>query len=205
MIQDQIVARGITDQKIIEIMGQVPRHEFVDDALKGQSYADAPLSIGSGQTISQPYIVALMSQALGLCGDENILELGTGSGYQTVVLALAARKVYTVERVKFLAMEARRRFKRFGFRNIVLRVSDGSSGWPEEAPFDRILVTCAAPSVPEHLISQMSEGGVMVVPVSVSEGYQNLMRIKKTRDSYTTEDLGGCHFVKLIGKFGYGG
>ena len=205
MVQEQIVARGISDQRIIEVMGRVHRHDFVDEALKPQAYIDAPLSIGEGQTISQPYIVALMTQALLLRGKEKVLEIGTGCGYQTVILASTAGQVYTIERVKSLGMQARSRFKNYGLRNIVMRIGDGSMGWIEAAPFDRIMVTCAAPIVPETLISQLSPGGVMIVPVAVNEHHQNLLRITKDMAGQhtRTEDLGACHFVKLVGKKGY--
>lgn len=203
MISEQIVARGITDQRVIDIMSQVRRHEFVDEALKEQAYIDAPLSIGEGQTISQPYIVALMTQALLLTGQEKVLEIGTGCGYQTVILAKGARQVYTIERIKTLGMEARQRFKELRLKNIVLRIGDGSAGWSEAQPFDRILVACASPKIPENLIQQLSQGGVLVVPVTSQAGYQNLLRITRTQSAYKAEDLGGCHFVRLVGKFGY--
>lgn len=205
MVQEQIVARGITDATVIDVMGRVHRHDFVDEALKNQSYSDAPQSIGEGQTISQPYIVALMTQALQLTGREKVLEIGTGCGYQTVVLAQTAGQVYTIERLKGLGMQARTRFKSYGLKNIVMRIGDGSLGWPEAASFDRILMTCAAPNVPENLLEQLSPGGMMVMPVAANEGYQNLLRIVKdlSGQSYRTEDLGSCHFVKLVGKKGY--
>lgn len=203
MMAEQIMARGITDPKVIEVMSMVPRHDFVDEALKDQSYSDGPLSIGEGQTISQPYIVALMTQALGLNGTENVLEIGTGCGYQTVILSAIARQVYTIERVKSLGMKARNRFKQYGLKNIVMRIGDGSMGWPEAAPFDRIITTCAAPEVPQVFLEQLAQGGVLVVPVTSSAGYQDLLRITKTGDSFSTENLGGCHFVKLIGRYGY--
>lgn len=203
MVQEQIIGRGIHDDRIIQVMGELPRHYFVDDALKSQAYIDAPLNIGEGQTISQPYIVALMTNALELMGKEKVLEIGTGCGYQTVILARLARQVYTIERIKSLGLEARNRFKSLGLKNIVLRIGDGSLGWQEAAPFDRIVVTCAAPKLVEPLLSQLADNGIMVVPVSSGEETQNMMKIRKTGQTFKTENLGGCRFVKLMGKHGY--
>lgn len=205
MIAEQIVSRGIDDARLIAAMTEVPRHLFVDEALKSQAYTDAPLNIGEGQTISQPYIVALMTQTLALTGEEKILEIGTGCGYQTTILAKLARQVYTIERIKSLAMQARSRFKGFELRNVVLRIGDGSLGWKEAAPFDRILVTCAAPIVPEVLLSQLAAEGSLVIPVASNEpDCQDLLRIVKTKNGFKKENLGPCRFVKLIGKQGYG-
>lgn len=204
MVKEQLVDRGITDTRILDVMSQVHRHDFVDEALKRQAYIDAPLSIGESQTISQPYIVALMTQALQLTGVEKVLEVGTGCGYQTVILSHLCTKIYTIERFQSLGMEARTRFKHYGLKNVVLRIGDGSQGWPTEQPFDRILLACASPQVPEILIAQLAVGGKLVVPVTVSGGVQNLLRITKTgMKNYSTEDLGACHFVKLVGKYGY--
>lgn len=204
MVKEQLFDRGITDKRVLDVMNQIHRHDFVDEALKRQAYIDAPLSIGEGQTISQPYIVALMTQALQLQGNEKVLEIGTGCGYQTVILSHLARKVYTIERFKSLGMEARTRFKNYGLRNVVLRIGDGSQGWATEQPFDRILLACASPQIPEVLIQQLAVGGKLVVPVTVSKGLQHLLRITRTtKKDYATEDLGGCHFVKLVGKYGY--
>lgn len=203
MIQEQLIPRGITDKRVLDVMGRIHRDEFVDEALKNQAYIDAPLSIGAGQTISQPYMVALMTQELRLSGNESVLEIGTGSGYQTVILASLARKVYTIERHKALAMKARRQFKALGLTNIVMCVGDGSRGWPEKAPFDRILVTCAAPEIPQNMVAQLTVSGIILVPVTTHFGYQELMRITKTNHTQRTEALGGCHFVKLVGEYGY--
>lgn len=203
MVQEQIIARGITDEKTIQVMSELPRHCFVDDALKSQAYIDAPLNIGEGQTISQPYIVALMTEALKLTGNEKVLEIGTGCGYQTVILARLAKQVYTVERIKFLALKSRQRFKNFELKNIVLRIGDGSLGWKESAPFDRILVTCAAPGIVDTLALQLAENGIMVIPVAAGEDLQNLMCMRKTGQTFETQNLGGCRFVKLFGKYGY--
>ncbi|MBF0104092.1 MAG: protein-L-isoaspartate(D-aspartate) O-methyltransferase [Deltaproteobacteria bacterium] len=203
MISEQIISRHISDKRVIDIMSRVPRHEFVDDALKDQAYTDGPLSIGEGQTISQPFIVALMTETLLLSGAEKVLEIGTGCGYQTLILAMAARQVYTIERIKSLGLKARTRFKKFGLKNIVMRIGDGSLGWAEAAPFDRILIACAAPQVPDIFVKQLSEGGIMVIPVSTGSGHQDLLRITRKNNSVFTENLGACHFVKLVGRHGY--
>lgn len=203
MISEQILARGISDARVIETMTSVPRHIFVDDALKSQAYTDAPLNIGEGQTISQPYIVALMTERLNLTGTEKVLEIGTGCGYQTTILSRLVKQIYTIERIKTLALQARARFKMLGLRNVVLRIGDGSLGWKEAAPFDRILVACAAPIMPESLISQLSVGGFVVIPVESSGGNQDLWKVTKTPDGLKKENLGPCRFVKLIGKQGY--
>ncbi len=203
MINEQIMARGITDAAVLRVMEQLPRHLFVGEALKNQAYIDAPISIGEGQTISQPYIVALMTEALKLTGTERVLEIGTGCGYQTVILAKLAKQVYTIERFKSLGLSARGTFKQMGLRNIVIRIGDGSAGWPEAAPFDRILMTCASPNVPMRLIEQLSVGGILVAPVSAGTDHQKMLRLTKTQTGVDTQDLGDCRFVKLVGRFGY--
>lgn len=203
MIAEQIVARGIRDPRVIEVMGRVPRHVFVDDALRDQAYMDGPLNIGEGQTISQPYIVAFMTESLQLTGKESVLEIGTGCGYQTTILALLTKQVHTIERIKSLAIKARSRFKSMGLKNIVMRVGDGSQGWPEAAPFDRIIVTCAAPVKPEILMGQLKVGGFLVVPVAVGHDDQDLLQFKRNEQGFSTENLGPCRFVRLIGKYGY--
>lgn len=204
MISEQLVNRGITNTRVLDTMSKVPRHIFVDEALKSQAYTDNPLNIGEGQTISQPYIVALMTQTLHLKGNEKILEIGTGCGYQTVILAQLAKQVYTIERIKTLGMQARNRFKLLGLKNVVLRIGDGSLGWKEGAPFDRILVACAAPIVPQALIEQLALNGSIVIPVEAkTAGGQDLLRVTKTESGIKTENLGPCRFVPLIGKNGY--
>lgn len=203
MVYEQILSRGVSDAGTLRAMADVPRHLFVDDALKNQAYTDAPLNIGEGQTISQPYIVGLMTQALGLSGRESVLEIGTGCGYQTTILAMLAARVFTIERFKSLAFAARRVFKTLQLTNVVMRVGDGSTGWPERAPFDRILIGCVAPSVPKELLAQLALGGCLVMPVAHVHGGQSLIRIRKAPDGLTREDLGACRFVKLIGRHGY--
>lgn len=203
MIKEQLVTRGITDPRVLETMKKIAREDFVDDALKSQAYIDAPLQIGEGQTISQPYIVALMTQALALKGTENVLEIGTGCGYQTAILATLCGKVYTVERFKSLAMGARERLLRLGLRNVVMRVGDGSYGW-EGKTFDRIIATCSAPKIPEQYLMQLSLNGSLVIPVSgASEWDQTMWKVTRTEQGFQKENLGPCRFVKLIGEFGY--
>lgn len=204
MVKEQLEARGISDTRILEVMGQIKRHEYVDEALKTQAYIDAPLNIGYSQTISQPYIVALMTQSLELTGHEHVLEIGTGCGYQATLLSRLCQKIYAIERVKELGLLALGRFKRQGLRNIVMRIGDGSQGWPSKAPFDRILSACAAPVIPQVLLDQLKVGGIMILPVTESEGKQKLIRVKKVSASQIQkEDLGDCLFVKMIGKNGY--
>ncbi len=203
MVEEQIVARGLHDPRVIEVLGRVPRHLFVEPALQDQAYGDYPVGIGSGQTISQPYIVALMTEALQLTGVEKVLEIGTGCGYQTAVLAELAGQVYTIERIKELAFSARHVLRHLHYRNIVLRVGDGSLGWKESAPFDGILVAAGSPEIPQPLVEQLKEGGRLVVPVG-NEDTQSLFRVIRRGNKVDIEDLGGCRFVKLVGRFGWG-
>lgn len=202
MLDTQIISRGVEDKRVIDAMLQVPRHLFVEEALREQAYNDYPLPIGEGQTISQPYIVALMTEALGLKGSENVLEIGTGSGYQTAILSLLAEKVCSIERVPVLAARARKVLDNLHCSNVVIKISDGTYGWSEEAPFDSIIVTAASPEIPEILIEQMASGGNMVIPVG-GEYEQTLMRVSKRNGNIIRETMGGCRFVKLIGKHGW--
>ena len=202
MVAEQLLPRGITDKKIISIMSEIPRHIFIDEALRSQAYADHPLSIGENQTISQPFIVALMTQALGLKGNEKILEIGTGCGYQTVLLSQLGRQVFTIERIKNLALSARSHLKALGLRNIVMRVGDGTKGWKEEAPFDAILVAAGSPEVPQPLLDQLGEGGKLVIPVG-EEDSQTLFRFTKRKGEIFSENMGPCRFVKLVGEHGW--
>jgi len=204
MLKKQMEARGITDKKVLAAMGKVPRQLFVSEALMDQAYGDFPLPIGEQQTISQPYIVAEMTQALELTGDDRVLELGTGSGYQAAVLAEIAFRVYTIERINSLFIKSRGLFDDLNYHNIVTRYSDGTSGWAEEGPFDAIIVTAGAPEVPEILIEQLAEGGRMVLPVG-SQNLQNLLKIYKHKGKIHTTNLGGCRFVKLVGEYGWKG
>lgn len=202
MVQDQLVLRGVRDPRVLKIMGEIPRHLFVDPGLAEQAYMDAPLGIGQGQTISQPFTVGMMTAALGLTGSETVLEIGTGCGYQTSVLAPLAKQVYTIERLKPLALSARRVLRQLGYKNIVLRVGDGSQGWPDKAPFDAILVAAGSPQIPTPLVEQLAEGGRLVVPVG-DEINQNLMRVRRKNGRILVDNLGPCRFVRLVGEFGW--
>jgi len=202
MVTEQLARRGIRDERVLRAMGKVPRHLFVDEALAGRAYGDYPLPIGERQTISQPYMVALMTEALELVGHERVLEIGTGSGYQTAVLAELCSKVYSVERIKSLADRAVRTLDSLGYYNVLIRVGDGSLGWREEAPFDAILVTAGAPAVPGALVEQLAPKGRLAVPVGDAYG-QTLRKGVKELDGMRWADLGGCIFVKLIGEQGW--
>jgi protein-L-isoaspartate(D-aspartate) O-methyltransferase len=202
MVEEQIIGRGIEDPRVIAAMKKVPRHLFVEEALQSQAYSDHPLPIGEKQTISQPYIVALMTEALRLEGREKVLEIGTGSGYQTAILAELAAKVFSIERIRSLAIGARKLIYELGYLNVEIKFSDGTSGWAEESPFDAIIVTAGAPEVPQPLVDQLAMGGRLVVPVGDPYS-QDLLRIIKTEEGMKKEDLGGCRFVKLIGKHGW--
>ena len=202
MLTEQLENRGITDQRVLAAMGEVPRHLFVESALADRAYEDRALPIGERQTISQPYMVALMTQALELTGVERVLEIGTGSGYQAAVLAQLASRVYSVERLKPLADRARELLDRLKLFNVVIKVFDGTFGWPEEAPFDAIIVTAAAPAVPRPLIDQLKEGGRLVAPVGDRED-QRLVKAVKRSSGVQTTMLTHCTFVPLIGSHGW--
>ncbi|MCW7754785.1 protein-L-isoaspartate(D-aspartate) O-methyltransferase [Desulfobotulus sp. H1] len=202
MVTDQLQGRGIRDAAVLAAMGAVPRHLFVSEALMDQAYGDYPLPIGYQQTISQPQIVAEMTQALGLLPGDRVLEIGTGSGYQAAVLAEIVFRVYTIERLQPLYMQARKLFDRLKYHNIVTRYSDGSTGWKPESPFDAVLVTAGGPSVPEVLLSQLAVGGRLVMPVGTAQS-QDLLRITRTEEGFEQETLCACRFVKLIGEHGW--
>ena len=199
MITEQLERRGIRDPRVLRAIAKVPRHQFVDEALVSRAYGDHPLPIGEGQTISQPYMVALMTEALQLTGHERVLEIGTGSGYQTAILAELCGKVFTIERLKGLADRAIRRLDLLGYYNVLSRVGDGSLGWREEAPFDAVLVAAAAPSVPPALIDQLCQKGRLVLPVG--DIHSQILRkgVREDADMRWSE-LGGCVFVKLVGQ-----
>ena len=201
---DGIRLRGIRDERVLSALLKVPRHLFVPEELRDRAYVDAPLPIGEGQTISQPYIVALMTEALELDEDSRVLEIGTGSGYQAAILAEIAKEVYTVERIPALLERARRILEALGYDNIYFKLGDGTLGWEEHAPYDAIIVTAGAPEVPEPLVEQLKVGGRMVIPVG-DEFSQRLLRVTKLDSSgkVKIEDLGGCVFVKLKGKHGW--
>jgi protein-L-isoaspartate(D-aspartate) O-methyltransferase len=194
----------IRDQRVLEAMLQLPRHIFVPEAIKSQAYNDNALPISSGQTISQPFIVARMTELLALRGDEKVLEIGAGSGYQTAVLASLARKVFAIERLDTLAAEARGRLDLLGFRNVVLKAGDGTNGWDAFKPYDAILVAAGGPEIPEPLVEQLKIGGCMVMPVGDDKKSQNLVRVLRTETGPKVEDFGPCAFVPLIGKHGWG-
>jgi protein-L-isoaspartate(D-aspartate) O-methyltransferase len=202
MIREQLLPRGIKDKKVLAAMGKVPRHVFIEEALWGEAYNDNPLPIGDRQTISQPYIVALMTEALELTGSEKVLEIGTGSGYQTAILAELARKVYSIERVRPLFLKARRVLDQLKYFNVVLKVYDGTLGWQDESPFEAILVTAASPEVPTPLLEQLALNGRMIIPVG-DRYTQTLKKIIKTEKGFEEEDLGGVRFVSLIGEHGW--
>ena len=196
MVEEQIVRRGVRDERVLRAMGTVPRHLFVPDYLRDSAYDDGPLPIGENQTISQPYVVAFMSEAIRPRPADRVLEVGTGSGYQTAVLAGLVGHVYTTEVRPRLAEAARARLAELGVSNVTLRVDDGSGGWPDEAPFDAILVTAAAPSVPEALVEQLGEGARLVIPIG--SGDQELVRVTRGRDGLVRESLLPVRFVPLV-------
>lgn len=202
MVQEQLVPRGISDPRVLEAMRTVPRHLFVDDALQSRAYGDFPLPIAAGQTISQPYIVASMTEALGLQGDEQVLEIGTGSGYQAAVLSRLCKKVYTVERINSLLASARKVFDVLKYYNISSKLDDGTLGWPECGPFDAIIVTAGGPSIPEPLVEQLSERGRLVIPVG-DQNLQTLKLLELTEDGRQIRDLERVRFVDLVGKHGW--
>ena len=202
MVQEQLVARGISDQRVLDAMNRVPRHRFVEEGLRHRAYGDYPLPIGEEQTISQPYIVGLMTSLLELTGREKVLEIGTGSGYQTAVLAELSRRVCSIERLPRLADRARRLVESMGYTNVWIRVGNGALGWRDEAPFDRILVAAAGPNVPLPLIDQLGEGGRLVVPVGDAES-QILTLVERRGGDVTTRALGECRFVPLVGKYAW--
>lgn len=193
----------IADQRVLSAMNVVPRHLFVPSALQSQAYKDNALPLSVGQTISQPFIVARMTELLQLTGRERVLEIGSGSGYQTAVLASLARKVYAIERIESIAATAKERLMHLGYRNISYRVADGTVGWPIYAPFDAILVAAGGPEIPEPLVEQLAVGGRMVIPIGSEQRSQSLVCITKTEKGYTTEDCGPCAFVPLIGEHGW--
>jgi protein-L-isoaspartate(D-aspartate) O-methyltransferase len=202
MVRVQIEARGITDQNVLAALRKVPRHLFVSEALRDQAYGDFPLPIGDQQTISQPYIVAEMTQALQLAEEDRVLEIGTGSGYQAAIIAEVAFRVYTIERIHSLLVKARNLFDKLHYHNIVTRYSDGTAGWIEESPFDAIIVTAGAPKIPTPLVNQLVVGGRMVVPVG-DQHSQDLIKLYKDEDGIHKTNLGGCRFVKLVGEYGW--
>jgi protein-L-isoaspartate(D-aspartate) O-methyltransferase len=203
MVEQQIAARGITDPRVLEAMSTIPRHLFVGAGLQNHAYSDASLPIGEKQTISQPYMVAVMTAALELQGDERILEIGTGSGYQTAVLSRLVKRVYSVERISVLASRARKVLDQLQMSNINIKISDGSIGWQDQAPFAGILVAAGSPDVPTKYLEQLEVGGKLVLPVG-DQDQQILTRIIRLEDGrFKREQLMGCRFVPLIGEQGW--
>jgi protein-L-isoaspartate(D-aspartate) O-methyltransferase len=203
MVESQLKRRGISDLRVLRAMRSVPRHRFVPRHLWDQAYNDYPLPIGEDQTISQPYIVAMMTEALEFTGTEKVLEVGAGSGYQAAILAEVAKEVYTVERIASLARNAEQILKSLGYENVRVVVSDGTLGWPPASPYDAIIVTAGAPQVPQPLVEQLALGGRLVIPVG-DRYSQTLTRLRRTAEGgLKTEYLGGCRFVKLIGEHGW--
>ena len=193
----------IADERVLDAMNRVPRHLFVPEAIQSQAYKDNALPIAAKQTISQPFIVARMTELLELKGRERVLEVGSGSGYQTAVLALVARKVFAIERIPELAADAKQLLLWLGYRNISFKTADGTEGWSSYAPFDAILVAAGGPDVPKPLVDQLEVGGKMVIPIGPDQKSQNLVRIIKTESGFTTENCGPCAFVPLIGEHGW--
>jgi protein-L-isoaspartate(D-aspartate) O-methyltransferase len=202
MVKNQLIPRGISHEGVLRAMEKVHRHLFVEEALAGEAYNDHPLPIGHKQTISQPYMVALMTEALELTGKDTALEIGTGSGYQTAILAELSKTVYTTERIEPLLRRSKRLLEELGYTNIRFKVSDGSQGWKEYSPYDAIIVTAGAPKIPRPLLDQLSEGGRMVIPIG-NRYSQDLMRVRKAKNRFIEENLGGCRFVDLIGTHGW--
>ena len=205
MVETQIRARGVTDERVLAAMAKIPRHLFIDEALIEQAYNDNPLPIGKSQTISQPYIVALMTAALKMTGKEKVLEIGTGSGYQTAILAELAEQVFSIERIAQLAAGARKRLDALNCFNVAMRVGDGTYGWREESPFDGIMVTAGAPKVPTILLEQLAVGGRLVIPTGgrISQELLRVTRMSADLNEVKTEVLCGCRFVDLIGEHGW--
>ncbi len=202
MVQEQLVARGIVDARVLAAMRKIPRHLFVDAGIVNRAYDDSALPIGDKQTLSQPYMAALMTETLALSGSEKVLEIGTGSAYQTALLAELCFNVFSVEKIRALSRKARLLLDRLDYQNIALHVGDGTIGWSEHASYDAIIVTAGAPKPPQPLLDQLSIGGRLVIPVGDEQG-QTLVRVTRTRTSFKQEQLGECKFVKLLGKYGW--
>jgi protein-L-isoaspartate(D-aspartate) O-methyltransferase len=203
MVREQLEPRGIRDERVLSAMGKVPRHRFVQEALRGQAYEDHPLPIGHGQTISQPYVVAWMTGLLEAEPGMKVLEIGTGSGYQAAVLAEMGLEVYSVERIRELHFKTRDLLNELRYFRVKLKLDDGTMGWPDEAPFDRILVTAGGPEVPEPLVDQLNDPGLMVIPVGRSRRMQELVILRKQNGQVQEERKGGVAFVDLVGTHGW--
>jgi len=202
MVQEQIIGRGINDPRVIAAMRKIPRHLFVDPGIVNRAYDDSALPIGDKQTLSQPYMAARMTESLVLAGSEKVLEVGTGSGYQTALLAELCFNVFSVEKLRALSRRARSLLDRLDYQNIALHVGDGTIGWSEHAPYDAIIVTAGAPKAPQPLLDQLYIGGRLLIPVGDDQG-QTLLRLVRTRTGFKESRLGECKFVKLLGKYGW--
>ncbi len=202
MVEEQLVDRGIRDLRVMEAMSRIPRHLFVESSFQHKAYGDTPLPIGQNQTISQPYIQALMTEALKLRGNERVLEIGTGSGYQTALLAELAGQVFTIERIKPLARQAKQLLDSLGYTNINFKTFDGTYGWRDQGPYDAILVTAGAPELPKALLEQLKEGGKLLAPVG-GPSQQKLLEVVRQGDKYNEKVLADCVFVPLVGKYGW--
>jgi protein-L-isoaspartate(D-aspartate) O-methyltransferase len=202
MVEDQLRRRGIHDQRVLEAMAKIPRHSFVSPEYQAAAYEDRPLPIGEGQTISQPYMVAVMTQSLELTGGERVLEIGTGSGYQTATLAELAKTIFSVERIQVLIQRAQKVLQNLGYENIFFLHGDGTKGWPENSPFEGIIVTAGSPEVPQMLTSQLADGGRLVIPVG-PRYTQTLYKVTRKGNRFMEEDITGCVFVPLLGDFGW--
>ena len=203
MVDDQLIPRGISDPRVLSAMRKVPRHLFVEEALQDRAYGDYALPIGEKQTISQPFMVALMTEALELSGSEIVLEIGTGSGYQAAILAELSRQVYSIERIPSLALRAKKVIEDLGYKNVDIKIYDGTLGWEEKAPFDCIIVTASAPDIPKSLTDQLKLGGRLVIPVGTRH-FQTLIKVVKKKDGLVQMPLTECVFVPLIGTYGWG-
>ncbi|MEA2039896.1 MAG: protein-L-isoaspartate(D-aspartate) O-methyltransferase [Thermodesulfobacteriota bacterium] len=202
MVKSQLIARGISDSRVLAVMGEIPRERFVEEALVREAYSDRPLPIGHRQTISQPYIVAYMTEALDLTGKEKTLEIGTGSGYQTAILAELSNKVYTIERIRPHMVKARKILSELGYHNILFKVFDGTIGWKEYEPYDAIIVTAGAPKIPQPFLDQLADGGRLIIPVG-NKSSQELIKVTRQKRNYIQKELGGCRFVDLVGRHGW--
>jgi len=207
MVESQVRSRGIKDERVLRAMEKIPRHLFVDEGLLNQAYDDNPLPIGERQTISQPYIVALMTEALQLTGKEKVLEIGTGSGYQAALLAELSDRVLSIERIAALASKARNLLESLNYFNVLVWVGDGTYGWKDESPFDAIIVTAGAPAIPDILKDQLAAGGRLIIPVGdrYTQTMMKFTRLSDDPDDIKIEDLGGCRFVNLVGEYGWKG
>jgi protein-L-isoaspartate(D-aspartate) O-methyltransferase len=203
MVRDQLLGRDIKDNKVLSVFRKVPRHRFVDPAMCEDAYRDFPLSIGRGQTISQPYIVALMVQLLDVAEGDKVLEIGTGSGYETAILSELGANIFSIERIELLAIKAEKVLKKFGYKNVHIKTGDGTLGWQESAPFDKIIVTAGSLDIPGQVLGQLSRGGKMVIPIGSRFSQRLILSEKDKKGGIFKKDICGCVFVPLVGKYGW--